>query len=139
MQCGKFTEYIDGEGLLHDWKQVNWELIVEQNIMPIGEKFFLQPYGEGADFYGDSSRIIRPEAVPTHAVSCCSKNGAVEQLTGKSISFPIDGFEIDCFVTIRKKWYFEEPPFDCVLVLDNENEFVFLIEDVTFGLKKITP
>ncbi len=126
---------IEGDSLLNDWKQVNWELIVEQNL-PVGETTLLQPYGEGADFYGDSSRIIYPEALPTHAVSCCSQNGAVDQITGNSISFPTEGFELDCFVTIREGWYFEEPPFDCVLVFDNDDQFVFLIENVTFNLKK---
>lgn len=126
---------VEGESLLNDWKQANWELVVEANLSQ--KEIFLEPYGEGADFYGDSSRIIRPDALPTHAVCCYSEKHVTDRLSGNQISFPIEGFELECFVSMRDGWYYEEPPFEGVLVVHDDEQLVFQINDINFGLRKI--
>ncbi len=118
---------------LNDWKQVNWELIVEGGLGS-ASSITLDPYGEGADFYGSSSRILRPEAIPTHAVRGCPIDDAVEALSGEQAVFPPEGLIVECFVTMRDGWYYEEPPFDCVLFIDNGVEKVLSLDAVEFSL-----
>ena len=132
----KVTEDTDENSLLDDWKQANWELIVESNLegdAPI----YLQPYGSGADFYGDSCRILRPEALPTHAVHCFSRHSVRDKLTGNSLNIPLDGFPVECFVAIRDGWYYEEPPFDHVLVLNEDQQLVIALEEVNLDLARV--
>ena len=115
-QLQVFTKDVEGECLVSDWKQFNWELIVENNLFQ-GENFFLEPYGEGADYYGYSSRILLPDALPTHAIYCHCENEVTDLLTGNSVTSPSEGYLLECFVAIRDGWYYEEPPFDCVLIV----------------------
>lgn len=131
-----FASEDDGEGILNDWKQANWELIVECNLYS-GGPVFVQPYGEGADYYGKSSRILNPEALPTHNINCLGKDKAVDLLTGNPVAFPKNGFPLECFVTIKDGWYYEAPPFDCVLILKEEDQFVISLEEVKFILSGI--
>ena len=125
-----------GDSFLDDWKQSNWELIVESNLCE-EERVFLEPYGEGADYYGESSRIIQPEALPTHAVYCQSEKSVIDRLTGTPIFIPKEGLPLECFVALREGWYYEEPPFDCVLIMKDDEQLVFKIEDIRFVLTKI--
>ena len=136
MKMQVFATDVEGESMLNDWKQANWELIVESNLFQ-EEDLHLEPYGEGADYYGDSSRIIRPEALPTHAVCCQSESEVTDLLTGNMVVFPREGFPIECFVTLRDGWYYEEPPFDCVLIIKGKEQLVVRIEDVNFELIRI--
>ncbi len=118
---------------MNDWKQANWELIVECNLY-IGENVFLLPYGEGADYYGKSSRILRPKAIPTHSVNCVGTKDIIDQLTGNSVLFPKNGLPLECFVTIKDGWYFEIPPFDYALILMDNDQIVISLKDVKFIL-----
>ncbi len=122
---------VDDNYLLDDWKQANWELIVEGSTDTF---IFLQPYGSGADYYGDSSRILRPESLPTHEVHCFCSQPLKDRLTGKLISLPDTGFPFELFVTMRDGWYYEEPPFDCLLVINNKEEIVIGLDEVGFAL-----
>jgi hypothetical protein len=122
--------------LMNDWKQANWEIIVESNLKNTN-KIYLQPYGEGADYYGDSSRILSPNELPTHAVHCNTITGAKDLLTDNKIEFPSNGYQLENFVTMKNDWYYEEPPFDCVLILDNKNQYIFKLEDIYFTVEKI--
>lgn len=130
-----FVSEEDGDALLNDWKQANWELIVECNLYSEG-RVFLQPYGEGADYYGESSRILRPDALPTHSVCCVSIKNVADRLTGNPVIFPQNGLPIECFVTVQEGWYFEKSPFDCVLILKDDEQLVIGVEDVNFILVK---
>jgi hypothetical protein len=135
----KASEVSQGAGggdWLNDWKQANWELIVESGLAS-GSPVFLLPYAEGADYYGASSRVFRPEALPTHAVCCVKCGDACDLLTGDPVVFPPGGFQFECFVTMRDGWYYEEPPFDCVLILLDDGEIVLPIDAVGFRLAEV--
>ena len=56
-----------------DWLQANWELIVEGLLLP-GENLALEPYGDGADCNGTSSRVLYPNRLPSHRLVCKSLN-----------------------------------------------------------------
>ncbi|MBL7134413.1 MAG: hypothetical protein ISS78_09980 [Phycisphaerae bacterium] len=127
------AEEVGGEELLNDWKQANWELIVEGGVFPEGGRF-LVPYGEGADYYGASSRVFRPEAVSTHAVFCLARRNTKDCITGSLALLPAGGLPLEYFVTIREGWYYEQPPFDCVLVVLDGREVVLQLADVQFDL-----
>ncbi|MFH2122372.1 MAG: hypothetical protein ABIJ50_02670 [Pseudomonadota bacterium] len=131
-----FKTDVEGEYLLNDWKQFNWELIVENNLFQRRD-FYLEPYGEGADYYGDSSRILRPEALPTHTVCCHSENEVIDLLTGNMVTFSSEGLPLECFVAIRDGWYFEEPPFDCILIIKDRKQLVVRIKDINFKLLRL--
>jgi hypothetical protein len=122
-----------GDEWLNDWKQANWELIVEGGLGS-SPSITLVPYGEGAEFYGSSSRILRPEAVPTHAVRGRPVSNAVEALSGQLAVFPTDGLVVESFVTMRDGWYYEEPPFDFVLFIEDGSERVLSLEAAEFFL-----
>jgi len=128
-----FATDIEGEYMLNDWKQFNWELIVECHLNQ-KEKLYLEPYGEGADYYGDSSRILQPEAIPTHAIFCQSETDVVDKLTGNKISLSEGGLPIECFVAYCDGWYYEKPPFDCVLIITGQQQIVVNLKDVNFTL-----
>lgn len=53
---------------LAEWAQVNWEMVVEA-VVARTDKVFIDPYGDGADCNGASSRIWMPDAASTHVVS----------------------------------------------------------------------
>ncbi len=127
------AEVAGGDEWLNDWMQANWELIVEGGLHS-ASSVTLVPYGEGADFYGSSSRILRPEATPTHAVRGRPFTDAVEALSGQPAVFPPEGLIVECFVTMREDWYYEEPPFDCALFIDNGVERVVPVETIEFSL-----
>jgi hypothetical protein len=118
---------------LNDWMQANWELIVEGGLSP-DSSITLEIYGEGADFYGSSSRIPRPQATPTHAVRARPAPNAIDALSGQPAEFPADGLVVESFVTTRNGWYFEEPPFDHVLFNDNGLDKVLSVKQVEFFL-----
>ncbi|MCD4652498.1 hypothetical protein K8T06_01020 [bacterium] len=129
----EISEVSDPDSLLDDWKQANWELIVESKLSA-NHTIYLQPYGNGADYYGNSSRILCPEGLPTHAVNCVSDQPLNDRITGDLIHFPDNGLPFECLVTMRDGWYYEEPPFDSILIIINGVEFVVGFEEVNFIL-----
>lgn len=122
-----------GDEWLNDWKQANWELMVEGGLGGPSKRTLVL-YGEGADFHGASSRILRPEAVPSHAVRGRPTADAVDLLTGEPADFPVEGLILECFVAMRGGWYHEEPPFDCVLFIQDGVESVIPLRSVEFLL-----
>lgn len=119
---------------LQDWLQANWEMFVEAALPP---GTFLEPYGEGADCNDQSSRVYRPEALPSHAIVChprSTKTEVIDQLAGTAVSVDPAGLPLEEFVTMAGTWYERCPPFDCVLVEDALGPRVFRIEDVEFAL-----
>lgn len=125
--------------LKDDWLQANWELIVEGPLREI-DIITLEVYGDGADANGDSSRILEPYAIPTHAVYCYQKSGdtILDYLNNVRLKLPTGGLLLDKFVTLGNDgWYYEKPPFDKVLLENNKNEIVVDIKDLEFIVKKV--
>lgn len=127
--------YTTDDGSKGDWLQCSWELLVERKVMKINE--YLEIYGEGADFHGESSRITDEDMLPTHSVSIIVKDG-------KDIlnSFQIKNskFNFDRLVGFSEKYYTDFAPFNFVLIRDESVgvERVFSISDIKFELKMIS-
>ena len=120
---------------VQDWMQTNWEMIVEGSLPP-GE-VFLEVYGEGADCNDSSSRVYRPDALPTHAVVCTApkRAGFVEDLLNhEQLTLGAEGLPLEEFVTMDEGWFARKPPFDCVLLDDEGRERVVSAKAVRFGL-----
>lgn len=101
---------------IQDWTQANWELIVERMIDQ--ENLVLEPYADGSDCNGASSRILYPDRVPTHKIICKSKNNQplYDILNQCNVNTSLDEFVFDRLVSMGKDgWYYELPPFDKVL------------------------
>ena len=125
--------YTSNESSINDWLQVNWELLVEKKILGMNE--YLEVYGEGADFYGKSSRITDIEALPTHKIVVVIDEGFdilnKENIKGEEYNF-------EKLVGFKNDFYNDSPFFDCVLVLDKwGNERVFYIDKVSLKLIKL--
>ncbi len=124
--------------LLDDWLQSMWEMIVEASLSRGGATIFLEVYGEGADCNPRSSRVYRPDALPTSAIHCFPSNVSsliTDALTGNEIVFPDEGLPIDRFVRLDGLgWYNEAPPFDHVLVSAGGREAVLKCEHLDFDL-----
>ena len=130
----------DGDSILIDWMQATWEFVVENNIQnsDYNPYIYLNPYGEGADFYGTSSRILTPEAQPTHEVCCYSSTPIKDYLSKTTVSFPKKAFPIDCFVSMQNGLCYEKPPFEYAFIfIDNDQKYVFKIDELNFTLNKI--
>lgn len=113
-----------------DWLQSQWEMFVE-GALPPGT--FLEIYGEGADCNGRSSRVYRPDAIPTHRVVCSPRGAsAIDRISGRAMA---DTWPLNELVTIDGTWYASRPPFDCVLV--ESGPYVFHLDDVVFSLAPV--
>src|SRR4051812_18770283 len=73
------------DDLLADWLQANWEILVEAPLFP-GGAGFLEPYGDGAECNGDSSRVYNVAAVPTHRVLCQAMRDVRDLGSGAPVS-----------------------------------------------------
>lgn len=121
-----------------DFLQVMWELVVETPLWSDG--VFLEPYGDGADCHGVSSRVIHPEKIPNHRIVCRPKveRKLIDALkVDRQINFDAI-LEFERFVTLTDDgWFNESPPFDRVQVeLDGEIVLI-LAEDVDFIINPI--
>ena len=117
-----------------DWLQATWELAVEGMLRQHVEgTLFLEPYGDGADANGASSRILEPTGPITHRINCIPKTGAsaFDLLNDTDVDFPSNGMTCDRFVTIGDDgWYYEKAPFDMVLIDEGGGEMVFRVCDL---------
>ena len=126
------------EGLVSDWLQSMWEMLVEASLTEGRSMLFLEAYGEGADCNPRSSRVYRPEALPTHAIHCVPAIGASfwDVLTKTQVLAPEPGLAMDRFVRLATSgWYEYGPPFDHVLLYNAGNEVVVKVDDVRFVLR----
>lgn len=132
---------IDVDEFLADWAQASWEMLVEAAVSAErGEPVYLAFYGEGADCNGWSCRVWCPDALPTHAVHVVPASGTelLDVLSGHSIRWPAQGFELDRFVSLSEDgWYREAPPFDHVLVYEDEVDLVVALDEVAFLLVEV--
>ena len=124
------------DGMLNDWLQGNWELIVEATLSP---RVHLEIYGEGADCNDRSSRVLFPGWIATHRVVCRPLDG-VQTLDDVLNRVPIPAQQplyFEEFVTMRDGWYYREPPFDFVLIETDGVERIVRRADVVFHLQEI--
>ncbi|MBA3406277.1 MAG: hypothetical protein H0U13_16605 [Gemmatimonadaceae bacterium] len=122
------------DGILADWMQSNWEMIVEASLPP-ADQVRLEVYGDGADCNDRSSRVFLSESTATHRVVCVPRDNVVSaDLLG---NVPIAGDRkiiLDEFVMMRDGWYYRDEPFDCILVEVADVERVIAAETVDFEL-----
>jgi len=120
----------------YDWAQANWELIVERALCDRNE--FLDIYAAGSDYECQLySRVFFHDAMPTHEVFCEPADGTtvVDILTGKT--FQPSACRFDRFVAKVDGWYEDQPPFDHVLLEDEDMQYLAAASAVTFGLRTI--
>ena len=99
-----------------DWYQANWELIVEGMLSCKG--IVLEPYGDGADCNGASSRVLYPASLPSHNLTCTSSKGVpvYDFLNKRELGRKDGKIVFDRFVSMEEDgWYYEKAPFDMVL------------------------
>lgn len=134
---GKRLLASSSEGIVGDWLQANWEILVEAPWRERMSGGFLEPYGDGADCNGASSRVWLPDAVPTHRIICTHKK--IDQfhdvLTNETVSHSKLNF--DKLVNWGGGLYEEEPPFDYLLTEIESSIVVFSIKDVRFCVEPI--
>ena len=112
--------------LINDWLQANWELMVEAILFPKSDKY-LEVYGEGADCNPNSSRVWKPEILPTHAIFCVPKfgNSLFDLITKSSINQKL---AFGNFVNWNGDDYQEKTPFNAILIEDFETQIILNIE-----------
>lgn len=126
--------YTTDESSKSDWLQSNWEILVERKVLQLNE--YLEVYGEGADFNGESSRITDIESFPTHSVKVLVNN---EKDVLNNSEVESSEYTFERLVGFRDGFYTDIPPFDFVLVQDEDIgiERVFLLEQIKFELQSI--
>lgn len=136
----EFFSHLDStQTLLEDWTQANWELLVEGSLSPGPgyERVFLSIYGSGSDSVPGSSRVFAPQAVANHAIYCTPKSGSAvtELVSGDKIPIRYPGVKLCNFVAFEDGWFFEKPPFDCILLEQEDSDSspqVIRVEDINF-------
>lgn len=126
--------------LKDDWFQANWELLVEGSLSK-DQLIYLEIYGDGADVHSPSSRVLLPEAETSHVVILRAKTTKPikDYLNNEMVKLPEDGLPVDRFVTIGNDgWYYEDIPFDKVLVKGQNIKQIFDILDVDFYLEALS-
>lgn len=124
--------------LSDDWLQANWELLVEGLLNE--DNLVLEPYGDGADCNGASSRVLYPNKLPTHKIICIPLDNRqiYDILNKRQLDVSQNKIIFDRFVSIGKDdWYYELPPFDKVLA-EYAGELVVLdFSKIDFQLRRI--
>ena len=127
----KDRTYTSDQDSINDWMQVNWELLVERKVLDI--HCYLEVYGDGADFYGASSRITDYNSLPNYEIEVKAveiSDLLNDELIGRG------SFNFVQLVSFKDGFYFTEPNFDFVLVEDDATMRVFKLNEVIFNLKK---
>jgi len=119
---------------IDNWLQCNWETLVETSIESgMNRRVRLEPYGNGADFEGESSRCTFPSALPDHQIVLTKRetSNAVDALMGESVDLTeVEFYE---FVTISEDgWFKRQAPFDYVLGRLANVEVVLPLSSVSF-------
>lgn len=114
--------------------QYMWESMVESQLCNVNES--LETYGDGADYYGESSRVVFPERQATHRIAVVVTE-TIDLLTGDNIT--ASDMELGKFVSYDGTFYGEYAPFNSVLCEDeNGRVFLFKRENVEFFLRQIS-
>jgi len=129
-------DYCSDESSLNDWLQANWEFLVERAILKNGD--YLEVYGEGADFNGASSRISDFKALPNFSIEVRQQgDDPITDKLNNEMVFVNDANFVE-FVSFREGFYHKEPIFDSVLLDDSGIERVVSINQVVFGLGRVS-
>lgn len=113
--------------------QFIWEIIVEAQLC--SEDDSLEPYGDGADFYGKSSRVIYPDKLANKKIIVSVIN-KVDSLSNRSIIN--QNLDLIKFVNFSGKEYSVSKPFDFVLCEDQQGtQFLFGLNDIDFWIVKM--
>lgn len=125
--------YTTNDSSKDDWLQANWEILVERKILPVNE--YLEPYGNGADFYSMYSRITDIKSNPTHKINIAVVN-RIDILN--NIKIENCEYSFNRLVGFENGFYTDRAPFNFILIEDEKLgiERVFTLEDVKF---KISP
>ena len=130
-----FNEFANAERkeeITNNWLQANWEILVETNVTGVNE--FLEIYGNGADCNAASSRICYADKLPTHRIKCA--NATVRDAISNQV-IVTDKMYFESFVSIQNSYHIITPPFDYVL-LSNENDTAIVsVNDVIFDIERI--
>lgn len=114
--------------------QFAWEMIVE-SVLCTGQDS-LVPYGDGADFYGRSSRVTYPDKLATHCIKVHTNNAKDLLLNKISAEKSLDFIKL---VTYNGEYYSQKPPFDFVLCDDSDgNRMVYSLSEVNLVLEEIS-
>jgi len=123
----------------NDWLEANWEILVEG---PVGQAVkslvYLEIYGDGADANDPNSRILYPEAQPTHRIVARLVAGSTvqDQLSKQMIEEPTAGFPVDRFVSMGDDgWFYERLPFDMFLSEVSAQEITIPVDKVAFWVE----
>ncbi len=126
--------YTTNECSTNDWIQSNWEMLVERKVLHLNE--YLEVYGEGADFNGKSSRITDIYSFPTHSVKVLVNN---EKDVLNNSEVEKSEYTFERLVGFKNGFYIDMPPFDFVLVQDEDYgvERVFKLAKIKFELQNL--
>lgn len=114
--------------------QFIWEIIVEAQICFDGD--YLEPYADGADFYGKSSRVSYPDKLANKKINI-SVTDKVEIFSKENVS--IQNLDLIKFVNYNGSEYSVSKPFDFVLCEDYlGNQFLFRLIDADFTVDSIS-
>ncbi|MGO4552569.1 hypothetical protein AB4059_15925 [Lysobacter sp. 2RAF19] len=126
------------EGLLWDWSQANWEVLVEASLNIRSGGLRLSVYGEGADCRGGSSRFSFPDDLPTHEVRCQPAHALViDALSGAQVRVVDGGYALDRFVSVHGGWYFDRPPFNHALIEIDGKQCALPVDELNWSLAKL--
>lgn len=132
----KDRDYTSHQEACNDWLQCCWEMLVERRVLSLNH--YLDIYGEGADFYGTSSRITDINEVPTHVVKIKSTNSnEVFDLLNETY-IDINYLNFEKLVGFKNGYYLLSTPFDYALLSDSQNQkFVVALSDLVFYLTEV--
>lgn len=137
-ELSKQIEYNNRNIILADkvengFYQFVWEIIVESQLC--FNKEYLEPYGDGADFYEKSSRVIYPEKWADKKI-CINVTNKLDCFSMKSIS--AQNLDLVKFVHYNGSEYSVSKPFDFVLCEDPiGNQFLFKFDEVNYFIIKV--
>lgn len=141
-EVARSLEQLDPTEFMSDWVQANWELLVEtpfRELAGFGDAF-LEPYGEGAECNEASSRVWKPEALPTHRIVCLPREAAplLDMLTNRAIEVTGRPLVFDHFaIESARGWHEEAPPFDCALAYHDDQEVLIRLDQISFVAEEI--
>lgn len=113
--------------------QFMWEIMVESELRKKAD--FLEPYGDGADFYGTSSRVIYPKENATKKIVIFAKNSIDAASNKLIINQPFDFIKL---IHFDGQFYCQKAPFDHVLCENGiGKKFIFKLNEIDFLLEDI--
>jgi len=113
--------------------QFIWEIIVESQLC--SNKEYLEPYGDGADFYGTSSRVIYPDKLAGKKISI-NVTDREDRFSKKNVK--MQNLDFIKFVNYNEGKYSVSEPFDFVLCEDNlGNQLLFKFDEVDYLIIRI--